>query len=349
MSRKDSKYRGSQCLNCKTPLDLSEKYCHYCGQLNSTKKITLSDFIEEFFSNFYAYDSKLRNSIVSIFTKPGILAKRYNEGQRTTYANPFRLFLSISIILFISFNLTEGDYEESKNNEQDLKFETSNDSILSETTFLGKSEIKKIKDLHSDSIYSEKTLEENCQNSFKLLKFKTLTFRNFHLKKPLLSTENALDSLKFKKDRVNKFLYSKAKTFKTTDIEDEILDYFYEKLPFILFLTIPILTLIFWIVFYKKTLNYTEHLVFVYTFYTFIFIVILFINIIDLFQTEIVYYFAFTCFFILFPYYLYRSLRNFYQFSRWKTIFKLVLLHPLFALIMLIAIILSIALGILIK
>ena len=166
--------------------------------------------------------------------------------------------MSISIILFISFNLTEGDYEESKNNEQDLKFETSNDSILSETTFLGKSEIKKIKDLHSDSIYSEKTLEENCQNSFKLLKFKTLTFRNFHLKKPLLSTENALDSLKFKKDRVNKFLYSKAKTFKTTDIEDEILDYFYEKLPFILFLTIPIFTLIFWIIFYKKpsiTLN----------------------------------------------------------------------------------------------
>lgn len=61
MSRKDSKYRGTECLNCKTPLDFSEKYCHYCGQLNSTKKITLSDFIEEFFANFYAYDSKLRN------------------------------------------------------------------------------------------------------------------------------------------------------------------------------------------------------------------------------------------------------------------------------------------------
>lgn len=349
MSRKDSKYRGTECLNCKTPLDISEKYCHYCGQLNSTKKITLSDFIEEFFSNFYAYDSKLRNSILSIFTKPGILAKRYNEGQRATYANPFRLFLSVSIIVFISFNLSEGDYEETNKNDQGFKVETASDSIISETKILGKTEVKKYKNLHQDSIYTEKILEENCQNTFKLIKYKTLTFRNFYLKNPSLSTEKALDSLNFKNDRINKFLYSKAKTFKTNEIEEEILDYFYEKLPFLLFLTIPLITLIFWLVFYRKNLNYTEHLVFVYTFYTFIFICILFFNLIDLVYTTISEYISLLCFTIIFPYYLYRSLRNFYQFSRWKTIFKLVLLHPLFAFIMLIAFILSIALGILIK
>ena len=38
MGRKDLKYRGSCCLNCETPLDKSEKkFCHQCGQLNSTK------------------------------------------------------------------------------------------------------------------------------------------------------------------------------------------------------------------------------------------------------------------------------------------------------------------------
>ena len=109
MSRKDIKYRGTQCINCETSLDISEKYCHHCGQLNSTKKLTIKDFIEEFFANFYAYDSRLRNSIISIFTKPGALAREFNEGKRHTYANPFRLFLSVSIILFITFNLTEGD------------------------------------------------------------------------------------------------------------------------------------------------------------------------------------------------------------------------------------------------
>ncbi len=102
MSRKDSQYRGDKCLNCNTPLDISERYCHYCGQLNSTKKLTLKDFFDEFLSNFYAYDSKIRNSIVCLFTQPGMLAKRFISGQRTYFANPFRLFLSISLILFLS-------------------------------------------------------------------------------------------------------------------------------------------------------------------------------------------------------------------------------------------------------
>ena len=85
IQRKFKQYRGYECLNCETPLDSSEKYCHHCGQLNSTKRLTISDFIEEFLSNFYAYDSRLRNSIVSMFTKPGILAKEFNEGKRQKY------------------------------------------------------------------------------------------------------------------------------------------------------------------------------------------------------------------------------------------------------------------------
>jgi len=52
MNRKDKKYRGTHCINCETSLDVSEKYCHHCGQLNSTKKLTIKDFIEEFLQIF---------------------------------------------------------------------------------------------------------------------------------------------------------------------------------------------------------------------------------------------------------------------------------------------------------
>jgi hypothetical protein len=100
--RKLRKFRGTKCLNCETALDISEKYCHQCGQLNSIKKLTIKDFFEEFLSNFYAYDSRLKNSIVSIFTKPGVLVREFNEGRRQKYANPFRLFLSVSIIIFVT-------------------------------------------------------------------------------------------------------------------------------------------------------------------------------------------------------------------------------------------------------
>ena len=347
MSRKDSKYRGTECLNCRTPLSISEKYCHYCGQLNSTKRITLSDFIEEFFANFYAYDSKLRNSIISIFTRPGVLAKRFNNGERTNFANPFRLFLSVSILLFISFNLTKGNYKEPTNQNEIEK--TINDSVTTKTTFLGQSKTQKLKDLHTDSIYSEKTLEDNCQNSFKLIKYKILSFRNFYNKNSNLSTEKALETLKFKKDRLNKFLYSKAKTFKSNEIEDEILDYFYEKLPFLIFLSLPFITIIFWLVFYKKELNYTEHLIFVYTFYTFVFMCFILFNIVGLFSDYLYDTVSMLFFLIIFPYYLYRSLRNFYQFSRWITIFKLLILHPLFAISFLFVMFIAFVLGVMIK
>ena len=150
MGRKDLKYRGTQCINCETPLDISEKYCHHCGQLNSTKKLEIKDFIEEFFSNFYAYDSRLRNSIISLFSKPGILARRFNEGKRHTYANPFRLFLSVSIILFITYNLTEGN----------------NNAIEDEVIVEDKLTEKQKQDLKKIDSLSNKIISENQNASF---------------------------------------------------------------------------------------------------------------------------------------------------------------------------------------
>ena len=111
MSRKDIKYRGIKCINCETSLDTSEKYCHHCGQLNSIKKLTIKDFIEEFLANFYAYDSRLRNTFITLFTHPGLAAKEFSDGKRHHHANPFRLFLSISIILFIVMDFGENSNE----------------------------------------------------------------------------------------------------------------------------------------------------------------------------------------------------------------------------------------------
>lgn len=335
MSRKDAFYRGTKCLNCNTPLDISEKYCHHCGQLNSTKKITLSDFIEEFFSNFYAYDSKLRNSLISIFTKPGILAKRYNAGQRSTFANPFRLFLSISIILFITINLTEGDQPRTSKTTNVEK--TKSDSLIVTTNLVGKIEKRKVKNLHVDSIYTKKIITENCTEFFNLYKFTILTFRNSYLKHPTKSVSETLIELGFEDTKTNHFLFSKAKSFKTNDIKTEMFDYFYEKLPFLIFISLPIITIIFWLVFYKKELNYTEHLVFVYTFYTFLFICLILTTLFEVISLNVSNFLASLLFFLVFPYYLYKSLRNFYQLSRWKTLFKLVILHPLFVFILIIA------------
>lgn len=304
MSRKDSKYRGTKCLNCNTPLDISERYCHYCGQLNSTKKVTLSDFIEEFFSNFYAYDSKIRNTFSYLFTKPAFVAKQIINGKRQTFANPFRLFLSVAIIYFLVASFVNEDNSELFN----INKTSQTDSIKRKTKFKYYSSkeikdsnyfIKKIKTL--DNYYS--VFEENNEIDF--------------------LTSN--DKLKLENNSDNLYLFSRAellKDFTENLLESKLAKAYSEKRPFIIFLLLPFITFGFLLVFNSKALNYTDHLIFVYTIATVLFIKY-FIDIIFLtltgYSIEII-----TS--LLFLIYTYKSLRKFYNNSRWKTIFKFVLL-----------------------
>lgn len=345
--RKSRQFRGSKCLNCETSLDISEKYCHQCGQLNSTKKLTIGDFFEEFLSNFYAYDSRLRNSIVSIFTKPGILAKEFNEGKRQKYANPFRLFLSVSIVLFIIVSL--GDNNINENNYATNKIDISKkqfDSLKNNKHLI----VEKKKEeysllIHRDSIYNYNELSINNNSLINSLPIST--FRNFNIKYPNKTTEESLKELKFENTFYNRAFFNKAKTFKSNNINSEVKEYFIQKLPLFLFISLPFLTIMFWMVFFSKSKNYTEHLVFTYTFYTFMFMVIILFNLISYISSGTSDFIQSISFLLILPIYLYKSLRNFYQYSRWKTIFKFVLLNILFIPFIIICFTLILFLGVL--
>jgi hypothetical protein len=341
MSRKDLKYRGTQCINCETALDISEKYCHHCGQLNSTKKLTIKDFIEEFFANFYAYDSRLRNTFFSLFSKPGIAAREFCEGKRHHHANPFRLFLSISIILFIVMDFGRALKDSSQEAENRNTNTKRSDSLKTNLTSNSNPELinlnkKPTKEFHRDSIYKASELG-NDSESLNHLNLKLTIFRNYNIKNSSLSNEQALKYLGFKNNRVNRYLYEKAKSLKSNDVLREMGDYILAKLPFLIFLSIPFIALIFWVVYYSKEVNYTDHLVFTYNFYSFVFICLLIFEFISLISEDLSIFLVGTSFSILFPIYLYKSLRNFYQNSRWKTIFKFILLNILFIPISLLA------------
>jgi len=96
-----AEFRGQKCLNCDTPLDVADKYCHQCGQLNTTKRLALKDFFSEFFANFISYDSRVWLTITHVLIKPGFVTKQYCAGKRVNYANPFRFFLTVSIVFFL--------------------------------------------------------------------------------------------------------------------------------------------------------------------------------------------------------------------------------------------------------
>ncbi|AEM71094.1 hypothetical protein Murru_2055 [Allomuricauda ruestringensis DSM 13258] len=101
--RYELKFRGVKCLNCGHSLDISDKYCPNCSQANSTKKLTLKDFIDEFFSGLINYDSKLIKSLSALLLRPGRITKDYVNGKRITYTNPFRFLLSLAFLYFLMF------------------------------------------------------------------------------------------------------------------------------------------------------------------------------------------------------------------------------------------------------
>ncbi|MBJ2174885.1 DUF3667 domain-containing protein [Aureibaculum sp. A20] len=93
--------RGIECLNCKQPLSDSDNFCSNCGQVNDLQPLSVKQFFSEFFSGFFSFDSRFFRTFIPLVFKPGKVSKSYIEGKRMQYANPFRLYLNVTIVFFL--------------------------------------------------------------------------------------------------------------------------------------------------------------------------------------------------------------------------------------------------------
>jgi hypothetical protein len=326
-------YRGDTCLNCEHPLDISDKYCSNCGQSNSSKRLSLNDFINEFFANFYAYDSRVRKTIKSLFLKPGIAAKEFIDGKRQTFVNPFRLYLSVSILFFIvaGFN---GKY-----NAENKDFIGTNSTNKPFITIHNANDTLKVADIIPIEEYTEHELKKF--GFLKTIQLKLDRFTEFHEKHQNLDINESLDSLRFEKTFTNQYLYKKAIDSYAMFSEDgdftNFYDYFKSNFPVIFFISLPFLTLAFSLVYYKKKLNYAEHMVFVFSLMSFVFL-IKFIEMLLIIALDVT---ADVLVDVGLIFYFYKSLRNFYQQTRLKTIFKFVILTIILIILITIAIIIT--------
>ena len=357
-SRKAIKYRGVECLNCGHPLDLTDRFCAYCGQINTTKRLTLKDFFSEFVLSVFTYDSRFRHTLKDLLFKPGTITRYYVEGKRFHYANPFRFFLSASIIYFILLGLT--DFVSEDNNKS---FNFNADPIEVEKGLAIADSIQKEIEIQNgngknidfsgigeninsailaskkqDSIDELKPLgrkyePEDSINEIKTWIGKTAKkgeiFYSFYKKTEIRDADTALDSMKYSKTKTNIWLYQKNNTYKR--IEDDpvrFFKYLSSKTPFFLFFLAPFLGLFFWLIYSKKKYNYMEHLVFIFHIFSFVFICLLLAYIPDALIGQDV--FAGLLMVIIGPFYFYKALRNFYKQNRVITLIKFVFLNTVY-------------------
>lgn len=349
-SRKATIYKGLECLNCGCPLQISDKYCPNCSQLNSTKQLSITDFFDEFFSSLFTYDSRLRHTIKDLLFKPGVITRNYVAGQRLKYANPFRFYLSISIIYFIlqSFSigndLDEINTDEASKINWDISTDSSENRTIPESTYFNSDSLNKeidsiikisnkaenIKKKDSIKTYlSEAKLDRMSWSSGLVERFGL--YRDFYNNTEIKNANKALDSLKHPKSKLNKWLYNKNEAIdRAVENPSEFAEFLMKKIPFFLFFFAPFYAFFFWIIYSMKKYNYMEHLIFIFHIFSFVFLSGVIAYIPDYFLLGNEGYIAIIILVFIGPFYFYKALRNFYKQNRPHTLFKFILLNFIF-------------------
>ncbi|WP_026914361.1 DUF3667 domain-containing protein [Christiangramia portivictoriae] len=333
-------YRGEYCLNCELPLDKNDRYCPNCGQLNTTKKLSFSDLFNEFFSGVFAYDSRFQRTLRVLLFKPGKISKDYVEGKRTRYANPFRFYLSVSIIFFLIFSLSL-DPEKSfgKQDRDENLLSKLERKELSEASMDSINKVLTSEDIGLDSIqnnvltetYTEKMVSQpelDSMNFFNAFTRKADLYYAFQDETGIFTASRALDSLQHNPSNYNLWLYKKAVDAGTFSKDPELfINYFIGKLPFIIFIFLPIFALFIWLLYLRRDFNYMEHLIFAFHVQTVFFVLYSFALILEIvFKWELLTTLAN----FIFLFYLYKAMRFFYAQGRVKTILKFLSLNLIF-------------------
>lgn len=318
MSKKNTpaKINHLHCLNCGYPFFRNEVYCPECGQKNKNNKITFNSFINEVFKGFTSWDAKFWKTLLPLITKPGKVSKDYIEGKRTRYTNPFRFYLTTSVIFFLLVGLGNaiesyqeflGENQKSLNN--DLEILTGNENSTS---------VKDSLNTKNDTI----TIKHA-----QVFKKDITKFVSFQRKHPNLPAHQALDSLKQPKTFFNKFLYKKSETIngfsKRPDKSiNTLINQATSHLSTAIFILLPLFALFLKLLYFRQKYTYVEHLVFVFHTQTVFFILLIFFSLLAFFLPKTNSGTSINIFILLFLAYLFIAMKVFYKQKYLKTIIK---------------------------
>jgi len=353
------KFRGTACLNCGHPLDISDRYCPYCSQVNSTKKLSLKDFFEEFFASFISYDSKLLKTLGALLLRPGKITREYIDGKRMAYTNPFRFLLSLAIIYFLMINFTGNFSDLDKfGKDKNTDFLESFDNYgLSEDPVNSPQIKQQLDSIKIDTDYQEYTAESKYRDSVILSDpeayhknriDKDATFREEQdvyqsfftvllRKDSIYDFDDAVAKYKVTETLGSRFAFNVANGMLALQSRPgSFVSTLISKLPFTVFFFLPVFALFIWVAYVRKRYSYTDHLIFSFHNMALLFILLIISYLIDsIFEVTSIFIFL-----IVFAIYLFLAMRKFYAQGVFKTIVKYLFLNFIFFILSLLAIVL---------
>ncbi len=95
--------RPPNCLNCGALV--RGRYCIDCGQVTDTHVPTLAEVVGDTITSLFNLDSRLWRTVLTLFFAPGRLTLDFLAGKRARYVPPLRLYLVMSVVLFLITSL----------------------------------------------------------------------------------------------------------------------------------------------------------------------------------------------------------------------------------------------------
>lgn len=99
----------AHCRNCGATL--TGAYCQACGQRAHLHN-SLWHIAEEVLHGVSHFDAKGWRTLPLLVARPGLLTRRYLDGQRTRYVSPLALFLFTVFAMFLVFSYTTGTVDD---------------------------------------------------------------------------------------------------------------------------------------------------------------------------------------------------------------------------------------------
>ena len=331
------------CLNCGT--DVQGRFCHICGQENIEPKETFWNLITHLIYDITHFDGKFFNTVKYLLLKPGFLSKEYNRGRRVSYLNPIKMYVFISAFFFL--------FLISVINPIINRAEELNAIMRADTT-------QKDKDVKIDSTHKQQNPVSNdiVWNTSRKSNNGVNIHYNYGQNYKSIKEYDSLQKL-LPKDKQDGWLKRKRTyksiRFKTEygndigrlvhDLGEKFLHYF----PQMFFVSLPLFALLLMLLYKKrKDIFFVNHAIFSVHLYCALFILMFLL--IGLSKMDTIAYLGWLTYveWILDLYviwYLYKSLKCFYEQKAFKTIVKMILLMFMQTFVMLMLFVLFLAIS----
>ena len=97
------KVSTENCLNCGEVL--TGQHCSHCGQRAKVRVLSLWGLLRDVLGDALNWDSRLWRTLRPLAFSPGVLTQEFLRGRRARYTPPFRMYLILSVAFFLSTSL----------------------------------------------------------------------------------------------------------------------------------------------------------------------------------------------------------------------------------------------------